>query len=132
MFAYMAWHHPGKTLHEQFLQPRKLSQNRLALAIEVPPRRINEIVLGKRAITADSAVRLARYFNNEAAYWMKLQTDYDIALAVNNIGIHIYAIEQQEASHPQAAADEAKIFKTQLSANRNIKNNQSIKRRLLR
>ena len=93
----MAWHHPGKTLYVQFLEPRNLSQNRLARAIEVPPRRINEIVLGKRAITADTAVRLARYFNNEPAYWMKLQTDYDIALAVNNIGIHIYAIEQQQA-----------------------------------
>ena len=128
----MAWHHPGKTLYAQFLQPRNLSQNRLARAIEVPPRRINEIVLGKRAITADSAVRLARYFNNEAAYWMKLQTDYDIALAVNNIGIHIYAIEQREAEQTQAAADEAQIPETQPSVNRNIKTNQSIKRRLLR
>ena len=56
----MAAYHPGKTLFERFLRPRNLSQNRLARAIGVPPRRINEIVLGKRAITADTAVRLAR------------------------------------------------------------------------
>ena len=90
----MAWQHPGKTLFMQFLQPRKLSQNRLARAIGVPPRRINEIILGKRAITADTAVRLGRYFGNEPGYWMKLQTDYDIALATNTIGIHLYAINQ--------------------------------------
>jgi len=128
----MAWHHPGKTLYVQFLEPRNLSQNRLARAIEVPPRRINEIVLGKRAITADTAVRLARYFNNEPAYWMKLQTDYDIALAVNNIGIHIYAIEQQQAKQTRAAADGVHPTETQPATNRKIKNNQSIKRRLLR
>ena len=128
----MAWHHPGKTLYAQFLQPRNLSQNQLARAIEVPPRRINEIVLGKRAITADTAVRLGRFFNNEPAYWMRLQTDYDIALAINNIGIHIYAIEQQEAGQTKTTADEVQIHGIQPAANRNIKNNQSIKRRLLR
>ena len=129
----MAWHHPGKTLHKQFLQPRNLSQNRLARAIEVPPRRINEIVLGKRAITADTAVRLGRYFDNKPAYWMKLQTDYDIALAINNIGIHIYAIEQNEAGQIETAADAAQIPEIEpAAANRNIKNSQSIKRRLLR
>jgi len=128
----MAWHHPGKTLYAQYLLPGNLSQNRLARAIEVPPRRINEIVLGKRSITADTAVRLGRYFNNEPAYWMKLQTDYDIALAVNNIGIHIYAIEQQEAGRIKTATDEAHPPETQPPANRKIKYNQSIKRRLLR
>jgi len=124
----MAWHHPGKTLHQQFLQPRNLSQNRLARSIEVPPRRINEIVLGKRAITADTAVRLARYFNNEPAYWMKLQTDYDIALATNNIGIHLHAIRQDEG----AAATSTQIRETPLPANRQIKGRNNIKRRLLR
>ena len=99
----MAWHHPGKILNEQFLRPGKLSQNRLARAIEVPPRRINEIVLGKRAITADTAVRLARYFGNDPGYWMKLQTDYDIALASNNIGIHLYAISQHRALNTTSA-----------------------------
>jgi antitoxin HigA-1 len=124
----MAWHHPGKTLHMQFLQPRNLSQNQLARAIEVPPRRINEIVLGKRAITADTAVRLARYFNNEPAYWMKLQTDYDIALATNNIGIHLYAIRQDEG----AATTSASTREAPLPANSPIKGRNNIKRRLLR
>jgi len=128
----MAWHHPGKTLHEQFLQPRNLSQNQLARAIEVPPRRINEIVLGKRAITADTAVRLARYFNNEPGYWMKLQTDYDIALATNNIGIHLYAIRQQEPEQADAMADNAHSRELQPSTGRKLKNSKNIKRRLLR
>lgn len=128
----MAWHHPGKTLYVQFLQPRNLSQNQLARAIKVPPRRINEIVLGKRAITADTAVRLARYFSNEPAYWMKLQTDYDIALAVNNIGIHIYAIEPQESGQAEAAADNTQPHEKPSSVNRKMKNNIDIKRRLLR
>jgi addiction module HigA family antidote len=124
----MAWHHPGKTLYEQFLQPRKLSQNQLARAIEVPPRRINEIVLGKRAITADTAVRLARYFNNEPAYWMKLQTDYDIALATNNIGIHLHAIRQDEGS----AVSGTRTREAPLPAKSRIKGRNNIKRRLLR
>ncbi len=124
----MAWHHPGKTLHEQFLKPRNLSQNGLARAIEVPPRRINEIVLGKRSISADTAVRLARYFNNEPAYWMKLQTDYDIALATNNIGIHLYAIGQDE----DAAATSTRTREALLPANSRIKGHNNIKRRLLR
>jgi addiction module HigA family antidote len=121
----MAWHHPGKILHEQFLRPRNLSQNRLARAIEVPPRRINEIILGKRGITADTAVRLARYFNNDPAYWMKLQTDYDIALATNNIGIHLHAIRQDEGT--AATVREAPLSTDSRTGDRN-----SIKRRLLR
>ena len=128
----MAWHHPGKTLYAQFLQPRNLSQNQLARAIEVPPRRINEIVLGKRAITADTAVRLGRYFNNEPAYWMKLQTDYDIALATNNIGIHLHAIKQHQPEQIEAAIDNMQTDAAQPPASRQIKNTHSIKRRLLR
>jgi addiction module HigA family antidote len=127
MLKGMAWHHPGKTLYEQFLRPRNLSQNRLARAIEVPPRRINEIILGKRAITADTAVRLARYFNNEPAYWMKLQTDYDIALATNNIGIHLHAIRQ----HEDAAAS-TRVREAPPPANSRMKDRNNIKRRLLR
>ncbi|NNL07287.1 MAG: HigA family addiction module antidote protein [Gammaproteobacteria bacterium] len=123
----MAWHHPGKTLYDEFLKPRNLSQNRLARAIKVPPRRINEIVLGKRAISADTAVRLARYFNNEPAYWMKLQTDYDIALATNSIGIHLYAISADEPAPtgPVKTGDTA-------SPQSGKKINRNIRRRLLR
>ena len=70
--------HPGEILAEEFLQPLGLSQNALARALGVPPRRINEIVLGTRAITADSALRLARYFGNSPGFWMALQTSYDL------------------------------------------------------
>ncbi len=70
--------HPGEVLFEEFLKPMGLSQTRLAHDIGVPPRRINEIVLQKRGITADTALRLARYFGTSARFWMGLQTDYDL------------------------------------------------------
>lgn len=70
--------HPGEVLLEEFLEPMGLSQNRLAREIGVPPRRINEIVLGKRAISADTAVRLARYFDTSEKFWMGLQADYEL------------------------------------------------------
>jgi len=70
--------HPGEVLLEEFLEPADLSQNRLALSIGVPARRINEIVLGKRAITANTALRLARYFDTTPQFWLGLQEDYDL------------------------------------------------------
>ena len=70
--------HPGEVLLEEFLKPMSLSQNRLALNIGVPPRRINEIVLGKRSITADTALRLGRYFQMSPQFWLGLQMDYDL------------------------------------------------------
>jgi antitoxin HigA-1 len=70
--------HPGRILYEQFLIPSGLSQNALARELGVPPRRINEIILGKRGITADTALRLAKRFGNSAHYWMALQADYDL------------------------------------------------------
>lgn len=70
--------HPGEVLLEEFLKPNAISQNRLAREIGVPPRRVNEIVLGKRAITAGTAVRLARYFGTSEKFWMGLQADYDL------------------------------------------------------
>ena len=73
--------HPGRILYEQFLKPTGLSQNALARELGVPPRRINEIVLGKRGITADTALRLAKRFGNSARYWMALQADFDLHLA---------------------------------------------------
>ena len=78
--------HPGEVLFEEFLKPMNLSQNRLALDISVPPRRINEIVLGKRGITADTALRLACYFGNSSRFWMGLQMDYDLDIAEDEIG----------------------------------------------
>ena len=73
--------HPGEVLLEEFLKPLSLSQNRLALDIGVAPRRINEIVLGKRSITADTALRLGRYFRMSAQFWLGLQMDYDLEVA---------------------------------------------------
>jgi addiction module HigA family antidote len=70
--------HPGEILWEEFLKPMGLSQNRLALDMGVPPRRINEIVLGKRSITADTALRLGRYFDMSPQFWLGLQMDYDL------------------------------------------------------
>jgi addiction module HigA family antidote len=78
--------HPGEILAEEFLLPLGLSQNALARALDVPPRRINEIVLGKRAITADTALRLARYFGNTPGFWMALQATYDIEAAQAILG----------------------------------------------
>lgn len=77
--------HPGEILLEEFLKPMELSQNRLALEIGVPPRRINEIVLGERRITADTALRLARYFANSPQFWLGLQMDYDLDVAADTL-----------------------------------------------
>ena len=77
--------HPGEVLMEEFLKPMELSQNRLALAIGVPPRRINEIVLGKRSITADTALRLGRYFGMSPQFWLGLQMDYDLDVTADNL-----------------------------------------------
>jgi antitoxin HigA-1 len=70
--------HPGEILLEDFLKPMQMSQYYLAQSISVPPRRINEIVHGKRGITADTALRLGRFFRMEAQFWMNLQTRYDL------------------------------------------------------
>lgn len=78
--------HPGEVLLEEFLKPMELSQNRLAIGIGVPARRINEIVLGKRRITADTALRLARYFGMSAQFWLGLQMDYDLDMATDMMG----------------------------------------------
>ena len=71
--------HPGEILGEEFLKPLKITQYRLAKDISVPPRRINEIVHGKRAITADTALRFSRYFGNSAEFWLNLQSHYNLS-----------------------------------------------------
>ena len=73
--------HPGEILLEEFMQPLELSQNALAKVLHVTPRRINEIVNGKRSITADTALRLAQFFGNSAEFWMNLQYKYDLETA---------------------------------------------------
>lgn len=75
--------HPGEILMEEFLKPLHMSQNRLAAEISVPSKRISEIIHGKRRINADTALRLARYFNMTPQYWMGLQTDYDLDVAMD-------------------------------------------------
>ncbi len=74
----MAPLHPGEVLLEEFMRPMGISQNQLARDLGVPPRRINEIVHGKRRITADTALRLARHFGTSAQFWLGLQADYDL------------------------------------------------------
>ena len=78
--------HPGEILLEEFLKPLDLSQYRLAKSISVPPRRINEIVHGKRAITADTALRLSRFFDTTVQFWINLQGRYDLELATDALG----------------------------------------------
>jgi antitoxin HigA-1 len=77
--------HPGEILLEDFLKPMALSQYSVAQSLSVPPRRINEIVQGKRAITADTALRLGRFFHIEAQFWMNLQSRYDLEVARENL-----------------------------------------------
>jgi antitoxin HigA-1 len=77
---------PGEILEEDFLKPMGLSQYRLAKDISVPPRRINEIVKGERAITADTALRLGRYFKMSAQFWLNLQTHYDLEVMADRLG----------------------------------------------
>ncbi|MFC2158423.1 HigA family addiction module antitoxin [Acidobacteriota bacterium] len=91
--------HPGEILLEEFLKPLGLSQNRLALDIRVPARRINEIVLGKRRITADTALRLARYFKMSPQFWLGLQSDYDLDVTEDSLGDRLEK-EIQEYSPP--------------------------------
>jgi len=73
--------HPGEILQKEFLEPMGISQNKLAMALHVPARRINEIILGKRGITADTALRLARYFRMSPQFWLGLQMDYELDTA---------------------------------------------------
>jgi antitoxin HigA-1 len=78
--------HPGEILHEEFLAPLGISQYRLAKDVSVPPRRINEIVRGQRAISADTGLRLARYFGTSERFWLNLQTQYDLQLEKDKLG----------------------------------------------
>jgi addiction module HigA family antidote len=81
--------HPGEVLQEEFLKPMGLSQNKLALSIGVPARRINEIVLKKRKITADTALRLARFFGTSAQFWLGLQSEYELDMASDKLADRI-------------------------------------------
>lgn len=86
--------HPGEVLAEEFLVPMALSQNALARALGVPPRRVNEIVLGKRSVTADTALRLAKAFGTSEGFWLGLQADYDLEEARKVIGKNLAHVER--------------------------------------
>ena len=88
--------HPGEVLLEEFLEPPGLSQYRLAKDISVPPRRINEIVHGKRAITADTALRLARYFGTTPRFWLNLQAQYELDIEADRLGDRL---DREVAAH---------------------------------
>lgn len=81
--------HPGEVLNDEFIQPLGISQNRLGRDLGVSPRRINEIIHGKRSVTADTAMRLARYFGNSASFWLGLQMDYDLDVAEDSLASRI-------------------------------------------
>jgi antitoxin HigA-1 len=89
--------HPGDILLEDFLKPMGLSQNALARAVNVPPRRINEIVLGKRSLSADTDLRLSRYFGVSEGFFLGLQTDYDLMQRRREIGDELKRIEPRAA-----------------------------------
>lgn len=89
--------HPGEVLLEEFLLPMGISQNALARAIGVPPRRINEIVLGKRAISADTALRLARTFGTSESFWMGLQADFDLEQARSGLAAALGQVQRLAA-----------------------------------
>ena len=89
---------PGEILLEEFLKPMQLSQNALARAVHVPPRRINEIVLGQRAVTADTDLRLTRYFGLSEGFFLGLQTDHDLRARKREIGPELSAIAVRQAA----------------------------------
>ena len=126
----MARLHPGKVLFDQYLRPNNLSQNKLARAIKVPPRRINEIVLGKRAISADTSVRLAYYFGNSASYWMHIQAEYDLERAREKIGIGLSLIQAQHMDEARLSPPHSTSSTEDNGNNQAIEKN--IKRRIMR
>lgn len=82
--------HPGEILFEEFLKPMNISQNQLGRDLGVSPRRVNEIIHGKRSITADSALRLSVYFGNSPSFWLGLQMDYDLDIAADILSPRIH------------------------------------------
>lgn len=126
----MARLHPGKTLFDQYVKPNGLSQNQLARAINVPPRRINEIILGKRAITADTAIRLGYFFGNSAGYWMHLQSEYEIEQALAKTQARLHMIQPL---HMNEAKLKSELANTKPNHDVEPKlQNKKIRRRIMR
>ncbi len=90
--------HPGEVLLQEFLEPLGITQHRVAIAIGVPPRRINEIVHGKRRITADTALRLARFFGTTDRFWLNLQTRYDLESEKDHLGVTLDDIQPLQSA----------------------------------
>lgn len=90
--------HPGEVLLGEFLEPFGVSQHKLAVSIDVPPRRINEIVHGKRRISADTALRLARYFGTTDRFWLNLQTRFDLEVGKDNLGPRLDSIHPLQSA----------------------------------
>jgi len=90
--------HPGEILQEEFMRPLKISQNLLGRELGISPRRVNEIVHGKRRVTADTALRLSAFFGNSASFWLGLQMDYDLDTAIDESGRDI----EQQVQHCRA------------------------------
>lgn len=95
--------HPGEILQEEFLAPLGVSQYRLAIDVGVPPRRINEIVLGRRGISADTALRLAHYFGNSGEFWMNLQSRYDLLVEQNRLGSSLATAPRHDSARVTTA-----------------------------
>jgi addiction module HigA family antidote len=92
--------HPGEILLEEFLKPLEISQYRLAKSMSVPPRRVNEIVLGKRSVSADTALRLGRYFGTSEQFWLNLQSEYDLDVERDRLGLRLETEVVQLAPGP--------------------------------
>lgn len=90
--------HPGEVLLEEFLKPMGISQNRLAINIGVPARRINEVVLNKRGVSADTALRFERFFGTSAEFWLGLQSQYDLDVAAEELGERLMREVQASAN----------------------------------
>ena len=107
--ARMPTLHPGEMLREEFMKPLGLSSNALAMELRVPVTRISEIVRERRGITADTALRLARYFNMSAEFWMRLQMDYDLECAADAEESAIHEGIRPRATHSVPAVEEQRV-----------------------
>ena len=118
--------HPGEVLLEEFLKPFAISQYRLAKDISVPPRRVNEIVLRKRSISADTALRLSRFFGTSAEFWLNLQSQYDLDVEMDRLGGRLEAEvikfgRRPPSSTPRSPVKSTHAVKRSVSAMRRAK-----------
>jgi antitoxin HigA-1 len=113
---------PGEILEEEFLKPLKITQYRLAKDISVPPRRINEIIRGTRAVTADTAIRLARYFGMSEGFWLNLQTHYDIESTKQRLGGRLQnEVRVRLAYYPPRLTIEGRKVFVQMEDGKNVR-----------